>query len=123
MTNNSADLGMELDNNDLDQAIDKARQGAKLNKNWEPRAKAAFYDPETHKIIIYLHSGAIFHLPVELGEGIATASPAELSTVEVTPLGDGLHWESLDADLSVAGLLAGRFGSRAWMERLVQNRK
>lgn len=123
MTNNSAESGMELDNTGLDQAIEKARQVAQLNKNWEPRAKAAAYDPDTHKIIIYLHSGAIFHLPVELGEGIATASPAELSTVEVTPLGDGLHWESLDADLSVAGLLAGRFGSRAWMERLVQSQK
>ncbi len=31
--------------------------------------------------------------------------------------GYGLHWEALDADLSVPGLLAGRFGTQAFMAR------
>ena len=31
--------------------------------------------------------------------------------------GTGLHWEALDADLSVPGLLAGLFGTRAFMAR------
>ena len=30
----------------------------------------------------------------------------------------GLHWPKLDADLTVAGLLAGIFGSRMWMREL-----
>ena len=40
--------------------------------------------------------------------------------MELTPLGTGLHWEALDADLSVAGLAAGIFGSKAWMSELAR---
>lgn len=38
--------------------------------------------------------------------------------MEVEGNGYGLHWESLDADLTVPGLLAGIFGSTAWMREL-----
>ena len=33
-------------------------------------------------------------------------------------MGDGLHWETLDADFSRAGLLAGVFGTKCWMADL-----
>jgi len=39
------------------------------------------------------------------------ASDAALSAVEILWLGTGLHWEQLDVDLSVPGLLAGLFGT------------
>ncbi|MDX2223212.1 MAG: DUF2442 domain-containing protein, partial [Rhodospirillaceae bacterium] len=32
--------------------------------------------------------------------------------------GYGLHWPDLDVDLSVPGLLAGLFGTRAYIDRL-----
>jgi hypothetical protein len=35
----------------------------------------------------------------------------------VLGLGIGLHWEQLDVDVSVPGLLAGLFGTKAWMDR------
>jgi hypothetical protein len=41
-----------------------------------------------------------------------------LAEVEVTPSGDGLHWEKLDADFSVPTLLAGVFGTDAWMAQV-----
>lgn len=42
--------------------------------------------------------------------------PAELiAAVEVTPSGIGLHGEAPDADFTVKGLLAGIFGTKAWM--------
>lgn len=31
--------------------------------------------------------------------------------------GYGLHWESLDVDFTVPGLLAGMFGTQSWMAR------
>jgi hypothetical protein len=31
-----------------------------------------------------------------------------------------LHWEELDADLSVAGLASGAFGSKVWMSELAR---
>jgi hypothetical protein len=45
------------------------------------------------------------------------ARPAELAEIEISPLGTGLHWPLLNADLAVEGLLAGVFGSRAWMRQ------
>jgi hypothetical protein len=32
----------------------------------------------------------------------------------------GLHWEALDADLGVAELAAGIFGSKTWMSELAR---
>ena len=32
-------------------------------------------------------------------------TPEELAAVEITPMGDALHWERLDADLSALNLL------------------
>jgi hypothetical protein len=49
---------------------------------------------------------------------LAGASPKDVADVEVTPSGDGLHWEKLDADFSVPALLAGVFGTEAWMAKI-----
>lgn len=35
--------------------------------------------------------------------------------VEMTPLGNGLHWPRLDADVLVEGLIHDIYGSRSWM--------
>jgi hypothetical protein len=43
-----------------------------------------------------------------------------LAEVEVTPIGFGLHWEKLDADLGVPHLVMGIFGSKAWMRELAR---
>ena len=32
----------------------------------------------------------------------------------------GLHWEKLDADLSIASLVVGIFGSHAWMREIAR---
>jgi hypothetical protein len=50
-----------------------------------------------------------------LAQGLENATDAQLSRVEILGVGFGLHWEELDADVSVEGLLAGRFGSRRYM--------
>jgi hypothetical protein len=43
------------------------------------------------------------------------ASAVQLSRIEITPSGLGLHFPELDADLYIPGLLGGVFGSKAWM--------
>ncbi len=67
------------------------------------------------RIVISLENGLEIAFPPRLAEGLADATAAELSRIEISPLGDGLHWPALDADLSVPGLLAGIFGSKRWM--------
>lgn len=91
--------------------------GRKASRS-EPRAAAARYDAGSGRVVIELTSGATFMVPAGLLEGLADAAPEALSAVEVVPGGEGLHFPRLDADLSVPGLLAGVFGSRAWMKEL-----
>jgi hypothetical protein len=52
---------------------------------------------------------------VHLIQDLADTPPDQLSGVEVTPSGLGLHWPKLDADVYVPGLLSGVFGTKSWM--------
>ena len=81
----------------------------------KPRARAARYDRDSGRIVIDLVSGATFSFPANLAQGLEQASAEQLEAVEVAGAGFGLHWEELDADLTVEGLLAGRFGSARYM--------
>jgi hypothetical protein len=79
------------------------------------RAVGARFDPAQQQVVVALANGATFSFPPALAQGLANASAADLSDIELTPQGTGLHWPRLDADLTVEGLLAGLFGSRSWM--------
>ncbi|MGI4878003.1 MAG: DUF2442 domain-containing protein [Janthinobacterium lividum] len=83
-----------------------------------PRARAAHYDPAADRIVIDLTSGATYSFAPGLVQGLRGASAADLAEVEVLGRGFGLHWELLDVDYTVAGLLRGVFGTRTWMDRL-----
>lgn len=96
------------------------RAAAQADRN-EPRARSARYDRRTNRIVVELRNGATFMFPAELAQGLAGASPRDLSDVQVTPSGAGLRWHSLDADLSLPNLLAGEFGSKRWMAQLGRN--
>lgn len=81
----------------------------------KPRARAVRYDRSSGRIMIDLVSGATFSFPATLAQGLERASADQLEKVEIAGAGFGLHWEELDADLTVEGLLAGRFGSLRYM--------
>jgi len=82
------------------------------------RAVAARYDVRHKRVVVELANGSWFAFPPALAQGLAGATAADLSEIDISPLGTGLHWPRLDADLTVEGLLAGAFGSRAWMREL-----
>jgi hypothetical protein len=84
----------------------------------QPRAAHAFYYADDRRIVVELRNGCVFGFPPELAEGLDGASEAHLAEVEVEGDGYGLHWESLDVDLTVPGILNGIFGSRVWMAEL-----
>ena len=84
----------------------------------EPRASSARYDAASGRVVIELTNGCTFMFPAELAQGLRGASPELLAEVEVEPFGLALHWEQLDADLTVAGLLTGTFGTKRWMAEL-----
>jgi hypothetical protein len=100
-----------------DAEIDAAlSRGATLRAS-EPRAVTARYDPGERRIVVDLTNGCRFSFPPHLAQGLENATDAELAGVEILGAGYGLHWEALDADLSVPGLLSGILGTAAFMAR------
>ncbi len=79
---------------------------------------SVYYDQSSVRIVINLKSGATYSCPPALAQGLAGASPEDLAELEVTPSGDGFPREKLDADFNVPALLAGVFGTAAWMAQI-----
>ena len=94
---------------------DEALARGKLEQAAQPRATAAHYDARKKVVVIELDNGASFAFPPSLAQGLEGAIAPDLAEIEITPMGTGLHWPQLDADLTIDGLLAGIFGSRSWM--------
>ena len=92
------------------------RRGERSVHN-EPRAKRARYDRKTGRVLVELTNGCSFAFPARRAQGLEEASDDELADIAILGLGLGLHWEQLDVDLSVPGLLAGLFGTKAYMDR------
>lgn len=101
----------------------KAREAEAKAAKTEPRAKSAFYDKEEDQIVVELINGGTFMFPSKLAEGLADASPEDIAQVEVSPSGEGLHWETLDVDLSVPLLKAGVYGTKRWMKQLEEKKR
>ena len=80
-----------------------------------PHAVRATYDRRIGRVRVELSNGLELALRPRDVQGLETAVPAELSEIEISPEGFGLHFPRLDADLYVPGLLAGQLGTKAWM--------
>jgi Protein of unknown function (DUF2442) len=100
-----------------DAQIDAAAERGRIARVNEPRAAAARYDRQLGRVIVELTNGCTFAFPPRLAEGLEAATDDQLAEIEILGSGYGLHWEVLDADLSIPGLLAGLFGTKAHMAR------
>lgn len=106
---------------EFDRQYEAAMTAGRRAEQTEPRARAARYDARNKRIVVQLKNGVVLAFPPRLGQGLERASPRQLAEVEITPGGYGLHWEELDADLSVPGLATGIFGTKAWMSELARH--
>lgn len=95
-----------------------AHERERIAAETEPRAASARYDARTRRIVMELTNGCMFAFPAEYGQGLRGATAEQLTKVEVASGGYLLLWEDLDAALAVPGLVAGTFGSKAWMREL-----
>jgi hypothetical protein len=99
------------------QLAEADKRGLKAEKT-EPEVTAVRYDRNSNLIVLNLANGAAFSFPPNLVEGLADASPSEIADVQILPGGDALRWAGIDIDLGVPELVAGAFGTRAWMAQL-----
>ena len=98
--------------------IPAARARGRRLRATEPRALRASYDRSARMLAIELTNGSSFRLPTKLIPWLRDVPANQLAGVEVSPSGEGLHWESADVDLSVPGLLQQIFGTTSWMRQL-----
>jgi hypothetical protein len=71
----------------------------------EARATSISFDKEN--LWVQLSDGRSLSVPLTYFPRLLNASPADRSEYVVSGGGTGLHWEKLDEDISVAGLLLG----------------
>ncbi len=100
-----------------DAAIDAALERGRAARASEPRATAARFDRASGRVVVDLENGCTFAFPPRLAQGLEGATDDQLAAVELLGRGYGLHWEEPDVDLSLPGLMAGLFGTKAWMAR------
>ncbi|MGN7751633.1 DUF2442 domain-containing protein [Sinorhizobium sp. 22678] len=100
-----------------DTQIEAALESGRMARETEPRAASARYDERSGRIVVELTNGCTFAFPPRLAQGLEDGSSDQLAAVEILGQGYGLHWEALDVDLSIPGLLAGIFGTKAYMAR------
>jgi hypothetical protein len=103
----------DLTDFEIDAAIERGRKRLIT----EPRAVAARYDPQTGRIVVDLNNGCTFAFPPRAVQGLGEADDGELAEVEVLGAGFGLAWENRDVHVSLGGLMAGIFGTKAYMAR------
>jgi hypothetical protein len=100
-----------------DSEIDAAIARGGTARRTEPRAASARYDRRLRRVVIELTNSCTFTFPPVLAEGLEEVGDEQLSQVEILGAGYRLHWEALDVDLSVPGLMAGLLGTTAYMAR------
>jgi len=61
-------------------------------------------------VCVCLEDGREVRFPVKRNRRLHNASAKKASNVELICKGTGLHWPDVDEDLSVQGILEGRFG-------------
>ncbi len=95
--------------------FEEANQRAKDLRARMPRVISARYDRKTGRLVLSLNSNLIVSVAPSDVEGLEHALPSQLSKIEISPSGFGLHFPAIDADLYIPGLLEGLLGSRRWM--------
>jgi hypothetical protein len=98
-----------------DAELAQAKQQWEAERGQRPVPVSARFDASSGRIVVEFANGAAFLVPARSLEGLTQAANEQLAEVEL--LGEtGLHWENLDVDYSISGLMSGVFGSKAFIE-------
>lgn len=77
----------------------------------ELNTKAVAVWTEDRTVCIRLQDDREIRFPASKSSRLDRGTPEQLANVELICNGTGLHWPELDEDLSVIGILEGRFGT------------
>jgi hypothetical protein len=99
--------------------VRQAERRMQARRKAQPHATSVRYERRGARIVVGLSNGLELGVPVDLAQGLAGAKHSDLSEIEISPTGLGLHWPRLDADLYLPALLEGLFGTKRWMAKLM----
>ena len=117
--------GSEMTEEDLDVSLDPATEAMidaaiERAKNEPPddrvTASAVHFDTSLRLLLITLSNGRRLSIPQEDLQHLADESAEDAADVTIGAHGRSIHWERLDLDFSVEGLIEGRRGNTAWMK-------
>lgn len=98
-----------------DAELTQAKARWEAERAERPIPASVRFDSLSERMIVDFTNGASFIFPARAVEGLERATTAQLAEVEL--LGEtGLHWESLDLDYTIVGLMNGIFGTQVFME-------
>jgi hypothetical protein len=80
---------------------------ADATRSTEPAAIRAWTDART--VYVELHDSRIVGFPANRFRRLAHATEEQLANVQLEVNGYALRWEELDEDITVPGIVAGRF--------------
>jgi len=98
--------------------IEKAIAAGNDWANSQSSAVSGYFEPDSQKIVIEFKNGAEYRFPAKLAQGLENASVSELSDIEISPSGMGIHWPAIDVGFSIPHLLEGIYGTKRWMSSL-----
>lgn len=92
-------------------AVREAREAERT----EPRARSASFNAGL--VLVELATGYVFGFAPERVAGLAGARAEQLAAIRISPSGDGLHWDALDAHVSLNALMEEGLNLREWAPR------
>ncbi len=97
-----------------DEVFEAANQRGKARKAAYPAVVAARYDRRICKIVVSLASGLDLAFSPHDAQGLETARPIDLTDIQISASGLGIHFPKLDADIYIPALMEGFLGSKSW---------
>jgi hypothetical protein len=98
---------------------ERARREARNADRVEPRAVDIAFDSSLDLILVRLQGGSVFGFQPKAVAGLDGGTADQLANVRISPTGDGLHWEDLDVDASLTGIVVEALNLREWAPRLM----
>ncbi|MEP0917845.1 DUF2442 domain-containing protein [Leptolyngbya sp. DQ-M1] len=108
----------EISEAELESQITQAKAAWVQAASTEPCAESVKFYPRKLQYTIALTNAAQFSFPVSLLRELAEASIEELSDVHLSGDGGSIHWEILDVDFSISGLVTRILGTKLSMIEL-----
>ena len=105
-----------LTDEEVERILANAQRGPDPSDEIEPRAVRAWYDAERNLVMFEIKNGCVFGFPPPKDPYYRLEGGTLEQLTEVEPWDDGyaLHWEELDADIAVPGLLLHLLNVKAW---------